>query len=29
LVEDSTHCLNGPPKGLVNYPKPLVVTNHL
>ena len=29
LVEDSTNCLNGPPKRLVNCPKPLVVTNHM
>ena len=29
LVEDSTNCLNGPPKRLVNYPEPLVVTNNM
>ena len=29
LVEDSTNYLNRPPKGLVNYPEPLVVTNHM
>jgi len=27
LLEDSTNCLNRPPKRLVNYPEPLVVTN--
>jgi hypothetical protein len=29
LVDDSTNCLNGPPKRLVNYLEPLVVTNNM
>jgi len=29
LVEDSTNCLNGPSKRLVNYLEPLVVTNNI
>jgi hypothetical protein len=29
LVEDSTNCLNEPPKRLVNYLEPLVVTNNM
>ena len=29
LVEDSTNCLNGPPKRLVNYPESLIVTNNM
>ena len=29
LVEVSVHCLNGPPKRLVDNSKSLVVTNHM
>jgi hypothetical protein len=29
LVEHSAHCLKGPPKALMNYPEPLIMTHNM